>query len=222
MIEQAETTQDMFDLEQLRSVAGRVLAGRGEAERARPIVDWLVQAAREAAGAEQVTDAFPVAATTYLALGQRERALRLLAEVDGWPHVREGSLYPGYLPEMVRTAVAGGDLALAERLMDGLDPTFAYQQHALCAAGAVLAEARRQFADAAGRYAESAERWRRFGVVSELAHALLGRGRCLLALATPAAQGPLHQARDLFTRLGAHPLAAEADALADRAGTLAP
>jgi hypothetical protein len=49
---------------------------------------------------------------------------------------------------MVRTAVAAGDLTLAERLATGLGPTFAYHRHALCAAGAVLAEARGRLAEA--------------------------------------------------------------------------
>jgi hypothetical protein len=49
---------------------------------------------------------------------------------------------------MVRTAVAAGDLTLAERLATGLGPTFAYHRHAPCAAGAVLAEARGRLAEA--------------------------------------------------------------------------
>jgi hypothetical protein len=161
-----------------------------------------------------------VAATAHLTLGERERALALLAEVDAWPHVHEAALYPAYLPEMVRTAIAGGDLSLAERLVAGLEPMFAYHQHALCAAGASLAEARRQLADAARRYAESAERWRRFGVVPEHGHALLGRGRCLLALDRPGARGPLLQARELFASLGARPLVAETHDLLERTSAL--
>jgi class 3 adenylate cyclase/tetratricopeptide (TPR) repeat protein len=217
MSEQAEAAGDTLNLEQLRSPWVRVLAGRGEVERARPMADWLVPAAR-AAGIEQVVVDFPVAATIYLAQGERERALRLLAEVDAWPNVRECSLYPVCLPEMVRAAVAGGDPALGERLMDGLAQAFAYHQHALCAGRAVLAEARGRLADAAAGYAESAERWRRFGVVPERAHALLGQGRCLLALDRPGAREPLGEARNLFARLGARPGIAEADALLARAG----
>jgi hypothetical protein len=217
MTAQAETAGDAFNLEQLRSAWARVLAGRGELERARPVADWLVEAARAAGGPEQVAVDFPVAATIYLALGERELALRLLAEVDAWPYVRESFLYPVYLPEMVRAAVAGGDPALAERLMDGLPPSFAYHQHALRAGSAVLAEARGDLTAAAARHADSADRWRRFGVVPEQAHALLGQGRCLLAHDPAAARAPLLQARALFARLGAHPGVAEADRLLGRA-----
>jgi len=123
---------------------------------------------------------------------------------------------------MARTAAAAGDPALAERLVVPLEPTFAYHQHARCAAGAVLTEARGQLADAAGRHGEAADRWRRFGVVPERAHALLGgQGRCLAALGHPDAGEPLRQARQVFAGLRAQPLVAEADALLGRARTRA-
>jgi hypothetical protein len=102
-----------------------------------------------------------------------------------------------------------------------LEPTFAYHQHALCAAGAVLAEASGRLADAAGRHGEAAERWRRFGVVPERAHSLPGQGRCLVALGHPGAGEPLRQARQVFAGLRAKPLAAGADALLGRAGSRA-
>jgi class 3 adenylate cyclase len=60
----------------------------------------------------------------------------------------------------------------------------------------------------------------RLQVVPEHGHALLGRGRCLLALDSPGARGALLQARELFTRLGARPLVAEADDLLERASAL--
>jgi class 3 adenylate cyclase/tetratricopeptide (TPR) repeat protein len=218
MTDQAETTGDAFDLQQLRSVTVRVLAGRGQAERARPIADWLVEAARESDRVEEGIEAFTAAATTYLALGDPGRAVSLLSELDVWPHIRGAATYPSHLPEMVRTAAAGGDLELAGRLIAGLAPTFPYPQHALCAAGAVLDEGRHQFADAARGYGEAAERWRSFGVVPERAHALLGLGRCLVALGRPGAREPLLEARRLFTSLRAHPLAARADAVLARVG----
>jgi class 3 adenylate cyclase/tetratricopeptide (TPR) repeat protein len=209
MTGQAEATGDVADLLQVRWAQARVLTGRGEAQAAAPLADWLVAAARESGGTEDVTAGFAAAAGTYLALGEPQRALRLLAEVERWPHARESPTYPAYLPEMVRGAVAAGDLALAERLAAGLAPVFAHHRHALCAADAILAEAREELEGAAGRYAEAAERWGGFGVLPERGHALLGRGRCLLALGSPAAREPLRQARAVFVRLGAHPLVAQ-------------
>ena len=43
-------------------------------------------------------------------------------------------------------------------------------------------------------------RWREFGNVPERAYALLGRGRCLIALGHAGAEVPLAEARDLFAR----------------------
>ncbi len=220
--EQAEAVGDLSDLLHTRTAQVRVLAGRGEAERARPLADWLVEAARQSGGTEDVTVAFSAAAHAYLAVGERDLALRLLAEVGAWPHIRESSLYPTSLPEMVRTATACGELALAERLAAGVEPRFAYRRHALCAAGALLAEAHGRFPEAAERYAECAAGWKHLGVVFEHGHALLGRGRCLLALGHPGARGALLEAREVFARLGSRPLVAEADDLSERASALSP
>jgi hypothetical protein len=68
-------------------------------------------------------------------------------------------------------------------------------------------------------YREAAERWRRFGIVPERSHALLGRARCLAVLGRPGAARPAREARRLFTGLGAAPLVAAADALLDGAGS---
>jgi tetratricopeptide (TPR) repeat protein len=132
-----------------------------------------------------------------LAAGQGERALELMAELEQRPHVRGSASYPAFLPGLVRTAVAAGDLALGNRLASGLEPLDLYQEHALVASGAILAEARGDIDEAARLYSEAAERWGQFGVVPEQAFALLGLGRCLLALGDPAAGEALRQARDL-------------------------
>jgi hypothetical protein len=118
---------------------------------------------------------------------------------------------------MARTATDAGDPTLAQRLVAPLEPTFAYHQHALCASGAVLAEARGRLAEAAERHGEAAGRWGSFGVVPERAHALLGRGRCLVALGRPGGREPLLQARQIFAGLRADPLVAAVEALLARA-----
>jgi hypothetical protein len=51
----------------------------------------------------------------------------------------------------------------------------------------------------------------------EEAQALLGRGRCLLALGrAPEAAQPLREAREIFARLGARPALEETDALLEQ------
>lgn len=62
-----------------------------------------------------------------------------------------------------------------------MEPVFSLHEHALRAARAILAEAGGELEEAAGLYSEAADRWRSFGNAPELAYALLGQGRSLLA-----------------------------------------
>ena len=55
-----------------------------------------------------------------------------------------------------------------------------------------------------------------FGNVPEHAYALLGLGRCLLALAKPAAEQPLRQAAELFGSMGYRPALSETNALLEQ------
>ena len=138
------------------------------------------------------------AAAAALAAEAPERASALLAELEQAAGARESPYYARQLAAMLRTALAAGDPALAKRLADGLEPRYPLDEHALCAARAQLAEHAGDHADAATLYAEAAARWQEFGNVPERAHALLGQGRCLLALGRPGAEEPLREARDLF------------------------
>jgi hypothetical protein len=112
---------------------------------------------------------------------------------------------------MVQTALAAGDPALAKQLTEGLEPLLRLHEHALCACQAQLAEHAGDHTEATALYAEAAARWQEFGNVPEHAHALLGQGRCLLALDDPAAQQPLHQAAELFRSMGYKPALAETE-----------
>ena len=69
---------------------------------------------------------------------------------------------------------------------------------------------------AATLYAEAAARWQEFGNVPERAYALLGQGRCLLALDDPTAREPLSRARELFSAMGYRPALTDTEALLDR------
>jgi tetratricopeptide (TPR) repeat protein len=122
---------------------------------------------------------------------------------------------------MVRAALVVGGHDLAERLTAGFDPRNPYAEHALVAANAAVAEARGNREAASEAYAEAAERWQRFGVVAERAHALLGLGRCLAGLGRSAdAAAALREARRIFEMLKAAPALAETDALLTAASTL--
>jgi hypothetical protein len=103
---------------------------------------------------------------------------------------------------MVRTALGAGDAEVAQRLTEGFEPDYPLREYALLTARAALTEADDDFAAAAGLYGEAADNWRRFGHLAEEAEALLGQGRCLLALDDPSAKQPLSQSRELFTSMG--------------------
>lgn len=93
----------------------------------------------------------------------------------------------------------------------------------LAAAAAVLVEASGDTRAAGDAYADAADRWERFGVVPELAFALLGQGRCLLRLSLSTdATVVLHRAREIFEWLRAATSLAETEALLQQAIALRP
>ena len=85
-------------------------------------------------------------------------------------------------------------------------------RHGLLAAHAALAEADSALDQAALRYDEAAACWADYGHRLEQARALLGAGRCLLALGRPEGRLRLQDARAVLEPLHAWPLLAEADA----------
>jgi len=213
----AEGSGSTFVLLMARSTQARLLAERGEGEQACAHADWLVETARATGESQQIAPALGGVARARLASREREQAAALLAELERTPNFRENPYYPAHLPDLVRAALACAEPALAERLAEGAEPLTPLHEHAFCAVRAALTEAAGAHEQAAALYAEAAERWRRFGAVPELGHALLGQGRCLLALNRPSAEAVLREARQTFAGLGARPLVATADALLQRA-----
>jgi class 3 adenylate cyclase/tetratricopeptide (TPR) repeat protein len=199
----------------------RVTALRGGADDLLSLAESAIEIARNAGSIEHSVPALALAAAVRFWTGDLQGTRDLLSELEGIPHFGEASSYPSLLPGLVRTAVAAGDIAVAERLAGGFEPIFAYHENALCAARAILAEGRGQAEEGARLYAEAAGRWERFGVVPERGFALLGGGRCLLAIGRPAeAVEALRAAREVFAGLDAKPVLAETDDLLDRATTL--
>jgi predicted ATPase len=197
-----------------RSVQLGLLGKRGDGAQT-AAAEQQVAAARQTGEPQFISMAFAAAARLMLAGGHNERAKALLEELDGASGTRDDPYYAAHLPELVRCALALGDPALASRLIAGVAPRTPLQQHALAACGAALAEAAGDHAMAAAAYAEAATWWRQFGDVPELAYALLGQGRCLVA-GTPGADGPLPEARELFTSMGYAPALDETDKLLQR------
>jgi class 3 adenylate cyclase len=207
-------------LTEIRAVELATRLARGEREGASAAADWLAETARAIGAADTVVYALATAASA-LAADAAQRACALLAELEHTPGTRETSYYSRQLPAMLRTALAAGDPELATRLADGLESRYPLEEHALCAARAQLAEHAGNHAEAATLYAEAAARWQQFGNVPEHAYALLGQGRCLLALGDRAAEEPLRQAAELFGSMGYRPALAETEALMAQTTALA-
>ena len=117
-----------------------------------------------------------------------------------------------FLPEAGRIAVRGHDLTLAERLRDSWRGSLPVEELVRATIASLLAAERHEHATAAAAFADAAARWHDFGVPYEEAQALLGQGRCLVALGrAPEAPAPLAAAREIFARLGAKPAQEETE-----------
>jgi class 3 adenylate cyclase/tetratricopeptide (TPR) repeat protein len=199
-----------------------VLAYRGRAAEALAMIDQAVGTASTATAIEGLIFALQIGALVHAATGDGPGARGLLTRLADNRHATDTATYSVFLPDAVRTAVRVGDLPLAERLMNALLMALPDQQHARVSASAITAEAHGELAEAADLFADAAQRWERFGVVTERAFALLGQGRCLAALGRPDEAGePLRTARELFAAMGAQPSLVETDTLLQRTAALA-
>jgi class 3 adenylate cyclase/tetratricopeptide (TPR) repeat protein len=191
----------------------RLLVQLGRADEATALADSLAAMAKEGLiQSESVTRCFAFAAEVYVALGRRDVARHLLEAslpVLGWRETCDVGV--------VRSALACGDVALAERLAEGFKPLTTQHENVLASAAGLLDEARGDHAAAAVAFADSSARWRDFGVPYEEAQALLGQGRCLLALGRVSeAAAPLNEAREILQQLGARPALDEVRRLLDQ------
>ena len=212
----AEASGGTWVLMWVRALELATHIARGEAEGTSDIADWLVEAARTHASPDVTIEVLAAVAAARLAAAEPDQARAVLGEIEQTPGARVFPYYARQLGAMLRTALAAGDPDLAERLASGLEPRYPVREHALCAARAQLAEHTGNHADAATLYAEAATRWQQFGNVPERAYALLGQGRCLVALADPAAEQPLRQAAELFSSMGYRPTLTETNALLEQ------
>jgi class 3 adenylate cyclase/tetratricopeptide (TPR) repeat protein len=209
-----EETSLIHTLIELRSVELLTHLARGERpEDSR--VEWIIAAARES-GAIDITGLALAAAAAALVGKTPERACSLLAEAESLRGARGSPYFARQLAALVRTALDGGDANLAARLASGSELRSPLDEHARMAAQAQIAETGGDLGEAASFYADAAARWQQFGNVPEHAHALLGQGRCLLALADPAAEQPLRQAAELFSSMSYRPALAETNALLEK------
>jgi tetratricopeptide (TPR) repeat protein len=207
-----EAAGDVVQQLLIRTTQVRVRVCRGEAAAVAPVADWAVDRARELGDPQFVATVLPPAAVLKMALGDDSGAIALLTEVERSPRIRESPYYAVMLPDAMRTALAAEDPELAVRLAGGVEPVYPLYEHAATTAGAVLAEHRGEYGNAAAMFARAEAGWRAFEMPWEEGQALLGRGRSLLALGRDeeATRG-LRRATYLFHALGATQAATQAE-----------
>jgi tetratricopeptide (TPR) repeat protein len=188
-----------------------ILTARGDASFAIENADALLGAG---SNLDQFVTGTAIIASALLLAGRPAEACARLTELESHPDSRGNSNYPTVLPGIVRTALGAGDPELAQRLTERVEVEYALQHNAVVAARAQIAEHASRHAEAADLYAAAGRQWEELGAVPEQAHALLGLGRCLLALEDPDAGQPLAEAAALFREMGYAPALAEAESLA--------
>ncbi len=197
---------------EVRSLQLGLLCRRGE-EPPLAAAEQLAADARKVAEPWAISIAFAAAVQIMIAAGHGEQATALLEELERTGGARDDPYYAAHLPQLVRSACAIGNVALALRLGEGVEPRTPLQQHAMAACRATLSEARDDLVGAGALYREAGERWRQFGDVPELAYAVLGQGRCQVALGAAGADILLSDARDLFAAMGYVPACTQAKVL---------
>ena len=192
-----------------------VLLLRGEVGAAHSLVDACLVPARRMDIAQTRTPALVAAALVQLANGKIGETLGLLEELEEATRGRAPVYRALYAADIARIGAATGESKLATRLLGDLEGvTAARHVYSLLSARATLAEAEDRLDESLAAYTEAADRWHAFGNVVEEAHALFGRGRCLLRLdRTGEAATPLAAARSIFEQLDARPLLSSVDEL---------
>ena len=207
----AETSSNALALQQAYMTQAIILTARGDASFALERADDLLGTG---SNLDQFITGSATVASALLLAGRPAEARTMLTALDVHPDGRGNSNYATVLPGIVRTALRLGDPELARRLTEGVEVGYAVQSNAVDAARAQLAEHEGHHAEAADLFAAAAERWEELGAVPEQAYALLGQGRCLVALDDTAAERPLHAAAALLRAIGYRPALAEAESLA--------
>lgn len=197
-------------------VKARVLLWRGELGAARALTREFLPRARSIDDLQLLVPALAAAAAVVeRAAGEHTAASALVEEVLRVVGSRGGGRWHlgQHVADLVRVCVAVGQRAAGEALGCCAGPRRRGSQPIWTPRRACHARrGRRPLEEAAQGYDEAAARWADFGHQLERARALLGAGRCLLAVGLPEGRARLQAGRSLVATLKAGPLLAEADA----------
>ena len=219
----SDATGDMWCRIYVRCFPTFILAKMGRADEAVALVEWLEDTAvRFSGNAWTVAGVHTALAAAYSAGGDLESAAAHLTGAEEAFRGPGGCWTAEFVPETVRLALALGDRRLAAGLAGSVEPLQPLTRLAVATAGALLREACGEYEAALEAFTAAAAGWREFAGVYEEAHALCGRGRCLMALGRAAeAAAALAAARGIFRRLGARPALSETDEWLAKAGAVA-
>jgi class 3 adenylate cyclase/tetratricopeptide (TPR) repeat protein len=193
-----------------------VLVRTGARTDAAALMDGTLADARAIEDPQCLGPALVVRGLVDLVRGDSESAL---ARIEEWSSVTGDRPFfrAQNLTDAVRIACAGGDVALAERLLESMVTAAERDRLADLTARATIAEAQGDMAAALPAFVDAAEGWRALGCAFEHGLALLASARCDPGLGRGDSAGArLDDARAIFSELGAQPLVAESD---DRLGT---
>jgi tetratricopeptide (TPR) repeat protein len=204
------------------SMKARVRLFRGALDGAAAISTALLAPARDISDQQVLVPVLSVAALTEHARGNDPAALQHVADVL---HVTKEAAWQRavHVTDLVHVAVSCQEISLGQEMLEGIEMSPLRHHLSALSSRAMLEEARGNIRQAAELYLEVTEGWRGYGFTLEEGRALLGGGRCLLALGKTEGIGQLEAARRAFEQLKAKPLVVEAEQrLADaRAGTSA-
>ncbi|MEW5990520.1 MAG: BTAD domain-containing putative transcriptional regulator [Chloroflexota bacterium] len=198
-----------------RTVKARILAERGRAPEASELEGEYLDRARELGDPQDLGPALAAGAALREARGDIDAAAALIAELERVTRGRDPSQRIHELPQAARICLASGSVSVAEALIRTRGaPTYTRARLCLASGRAIVAEAHGDLALAVDLHAAAADGWRAFGCPAEGAHALIGLGRCLIALGRAGEAAPsLRRARTIGRGLSAVAIVGESDRL---------
>jgi class 3 adenylate cyclase/tetratricopeptide (TPR) repeat protein len=179
---------------------------RGQLSEAETLERSFLEAARTVGDPQSTLPALITAAMTSAARSNLARAIELVEEFEVCGRNSPRSL-AFRLPDALRLCQTAKAVDRAASLLKNADPDIKHLRRYFLSGQAIFAEMEEHIEHALSLYVEAARRWKDFGHVLEEGLALLGAGRCFLAMGDGSAAGkPLQEASAIFQRLGAVPL----------------
>jgi class 3 adenylate cyclase len=214
-----DASSEVWNLSQTKMQATFLLVARGQVSAAREHVEWVAAKAADSPMEWVRTNLLAAEADLQFGSGERDLALDTLRRWSARRVWTTDASVSVFALTAVRTALALDDVGLARHIATSRDASLPLNLLVSRGMGARLKEADADLSAAAEAFARAAAGLHDFGVPYEEGHALLGQGRCLVALGrAPEAAAPLAAAREIFARLGARPALAETDEWLAKAG----